>query len=184
MSKAPTAERNDRQRKWLYRHKSGSVWGSWRPKKAYRTKAQTWCMVLDNQIRSCAAKSGLKYFKKEGGDGACLWESPFSWPYLAVSQDLGSDGNCGYHAMERHWRLNCDQWNDQSHGCACDWDQMLRHMGIKSFWVLMVVSYNMPHGPRKGDDLRLHQLKDCLESLYETDDPNEVPLFLPWPSAS
>lgn len=91
--------------------------------------------------------------------------------------DLGADGNSGYHALERYWSLNCDMYNDQSHGACCDWDGMLKSVGAKTMWILMVVSWNMPFGPRKGGDLRLHQLRSCLQDFYTSGDATENPLF-------
>ena len=41
-------------------------------------------------------------------------------PYLSIAMDLGSDGNAGFHALERLYNLNIDQANDQNHGCNCD----------------------------------------------------------------
>lgn len=47
----------------------------------------------------------------------------------------------------------------------------------KKLWVMMLVSWSLPHGPRKNDDLRFHQLRSIMETLYSAPDPNKVPLF-------
>lgn len=174
MCKDRVADRAHRQRRWLQRHSRTVPFGSWRPKKVHRVKSKQWLRMLDNQFRGSIGLSGLAVFRP--GDSQS-WASPFSWPYTAVAMDLGSDGNSGYHAMERTWSLNCDQYNDQSHGVNCDWSLMLGAVGARSMWILMLISWNMPFGPRRGDDLRLHQMRDCLKELYTTPDPNQVPLF-------
>lgn len=140
-----------------------------------RVKARNWCLVLDNQLRSCSGRSGLRYFVRD--ELSELWSSPFSWPWLGISMDLGSDGNSCVHALGRLFSINCDMFNDQSHGASCDWDLMLKAVGAKSMWILMVVWCNMPHGPREGEDLRLHQMKECLEHMYSGSRPSENPLF-------
>ena len=96
--------------------------------------------------------------------------------------DLGSDGNSGYHGLERKYLLNVDLFNDQNHGCNCDWSTMLSVMKANSLMVLNCVRYNLPHGPRKGEDLRLHRMRDCLEKAYNKA-PSSLPLFGPHQSA-
>ena len=106
----------------MNRHSYDVKWGTWGPKKAHRMAAKKWCLSSDAQFRA-VAPGGLAYFKPvEGGD---LWRSPFGWPHFACAMDLGSDGNCAFHALERHYGLNCDQHKDQSHGVDRDWDLML-----------------------------------------------------------
>ena len=49
-------------------------------------------------------------------------------------------------------------------------------MGCKSMAVLNCVRYNLPFGPRKGDDVRRHQLRACMDELYKKN-PKTVPLY-------
>ena len=103
-------------------------------------------------------------------------------PYAVIPMDLGSDGNSGFHALERLWKLNVDQFNDQNHGVQRDWDNMLCELNAKGLMVLNTVRYNLAHGPRKGEDLRLHQFKDCLKKAYAKL-PEALPLFGPHQTA-
>lgn len=56
------------------------------------------------------------------------------------------------HALERHFSINCDMFNDQSHGASCDWDLVLKAVGAKSMWILMVVGVDYAPWPpeRRG----------------------------------
>ena len=92
--------------------------------------------------------------------------------------DLGSDGNAGFHGLERKLKLNVDAFNDQSHGINCDWNQMLVDNRCRSLMVLNCVRWNLPHGPRKGENLRAHQFKGCLSKAYAKL-PSQLPLLGP-----
>ena len=80
--------------------------------------------------------------------------------------DLGSDGNSGFHALERKFELNIDQAGDQNHNLQNDWKQMEADLGATAMMTLNCVRFNVPHGPRKGDELRRHQLRGCMEKIY------------------
>lgn len=164
-----------RHRHYLHRHCQNTKFGSWRPRKVYRVKAKHWLMSVDSQFQSVTGKPGLIMFRPDAESSA--WSDPFTWPWVGIAMDLGSDGNCAYWALERMWKLNCDQYNDQSHGINCDHTLMLKSCGLHGLWCLMVVSWNMPHGPRRGDDLRMHQMRSCLKNLYESD-PFQQPLYM------
>ena len=75
-------------------------------------------MNLDQQFQSTTLQSGLAFFKPDFS--LDRWKDCFSWPYLGIAMDLGSDGLTGYYGLERLFELNVDQWNDQSHGTNCD----------------------------------------------------------------
>eukprot|EP00974_Lingulodinium_polyedra_P054972 5287603-Lingulodinium_polyedra.AAC.1 len=79
--------------------------------------------MIDNQIRASTGHLGLILFQKpEDIVTGSPWADWRSWPYAAFAMDLGSDGNSGYHSLERHFGLNIDQWNDWSHGANRDYD--------------------------------------------------------------
>ena len=90
--------------------------------------------------------------------------------------DLGSDGNCGYHALERKYGLNIDQAGDQNHNLQNDWKNMEADIGATAMMTLNCVRFNVPHGPRKGDELRRHQLRGCMDKLYLRH-PSALPTF-------
>ena len=97
---------------------------------------------------------------------------------MALAMDLGSDGNSGYHAGERYFKLDWDQWNDQNHGACCDWNLAPGDVNARALMILNCVKWNLPHGPRKGEDLRLLQWRMCLAVAYGKL-PEELPLFGP-----
>jgi hypothetical protein len=163
-----------RQRAFMQRSKIGSKPATWKPRHIYRASARKWCVAVDGQFQSSSGRLGLQFFKPQ--DGHLDWQDPFQQPHFAVAMDLGSDGVAGYYGLERRHALNCDLWNDQDHGTNCDWDLLLGVLQSKSLWVLMLVDWNMPYGPRKGDDYRLFQMGALLRKLYETHH-TEVPLY-------
>jgi hypothetical protein len=175
--KDAAVDRKARQQQWLRRRSADSSKAAlWRPRKLHRRASKKWCMFVDNQFRSVTKRPGLSFFKKD--NRILTWTDPFHWPWAGIAMDLGSDGNTGYHGLERHFSLNIDQFNDQSHGVGCDWDLLLNSVQAKSMWVLMAVAWNTPFGPRKGEDLRLHQMRSCLQKLYSENKPRDVPLFM------
>ena len=86
---------------------------------------------LDNQLRWVTGQ-GLDRFKH---NPELPWDK---WPHLSVGMDLGSDGNTGYHALDRLLCLNVDMFNDGSHGCSRDVTLVLKALGL---WGLLCVSW-------------------------------------------
>ena len=97
-------------------------------------------------------------------------------PYARIAMDLGSDGNSGYHALERKFGLNMDQAGDQNHNLQNGWKQMEADFGATAMMALNCVRFNVPHGPRKGDELRRHQLRGVMDKIYLRH-PSELPTF-------
>ena len=83
-----------RHQAWLRRGKDAKGKTCWRPKKLNRVAAKKWVQALDNQLRWTTGK-GLEQF-------LCVlaleWDR---WPHLSAGMGLGSDGNTGYHGVER-----------------------------------------------------------------------------------
>ena len=93
-----------RHRLWLKKGSPGTAFGAWRPKELHRREAKSWLICIGSQLRSCTSLPGLSCFSRQ--EDMESWRSPFSWPFSAISMDLGSDGNAGYRATERMWQLN------------------------------------------------------------------------------
>lgn len=130
MCQEKTEDRIVRHTLFLARHSRRVPFGSWRPKRIHRTKPKLWAMMLGNQMQAISGR-GLAFFKRDE-EQAHLWGCPYEWPHAAIVQDLGSDGNSAYHSLERLYVLNTDQYNDQSHGCTCDWDLALEPAAPRS----------------------------------------------------
>lgn len=94
-----------------------------------------------------------------------MWLEWHKWPVLSVSMDLGSDGLSGWHALAYGKKMSIMQFPDPSHAGNLDVDMALRSAGLFQFWLLNMISFNLPYGP--DDDLgRLHQLQDATRDLF------------------
>jgi hypothetical protein len=96
---------------------------------------------------------------------------------MTVSMDLGADGNCAMHAAMYMFSLNLFCWPDASHGANRDFTLLLGILGMKSFWIMMLISWNMPHGNEHHRDGRYWQLRKAMSHYYSTQDPRTAVLF-------
>ena len=160
-----------RHQAWLRRGKDAKSKTCWRPKKLNRVAARKWVQVLDNQLRWTTGR-GLEQFLCVP---ALEWDR---WPHLSVGIDLGSDGNTGFHGLERWLLLNIDLWNDGSHGCNRDFSNIVNALGLWGFALCLMLSMNLPHGPRDTGERRW-ELRSSLAGLYESGVAlEEVVLFM------
>ena len=143
-----------------------------------RLAAKRWCVDLDNQFRHSTGHVGLKMFvKPKEAEGR--WRNWRTWPYIALPMDLGSNGNSGYHALERHFKINTDQHNDPQHGCHRDLDNTLTQMQCSSYWFLQLIASNYGHGDPKEDKAQMHKCKQTMRAIYTRfPDCRDVPLFM------
>ena len=154
-------ETQARQIAWLKRGTMQKVTtqAPWRPKKIYRLATKKWLLALDNAFKQPSGKIGLAYF----------WEPPNQnwrlWPHATIGMDLGSDGNCGFFAAERKYKLNVDQFNDPSHGLNRDWALACKGAGLWNFALCWLISLNLPYGPHKNDERRF-QIRSAMTKLY------------------
>ena len=171
----PKDAHKDRQVSFLNRESPNVSVSSWHPQKVHRGHAKNWCRTLDSQFQISSSLSGLDFFVRKPNDS--LWADCFNEPPAAIAQDLGSEGNTGFHALEREFKLNTEQWNDQNHANNCDWNGMMGSMGMVGAQLLNIVGWNIPFGPRAGERLRQHQMRSCLTKLYDNHTSPTVPLF-------
>jgi hypothetical protein len=123
----------ERQTSWLERSASqGGEPTAWRPIQQYRLGGKHWCQALDNQFLHSSSCGGLSYFRFDSERNG-LWSSWRTFPYLAVSMDLGPKGLCGFNALERLFALNIDKWPDWSHGVSRDFWLSVSALGLKGF---------------------------------------------------
>ena len=116
-------EMQGRHRAWLQRvtfAKTTAGKSVRRPKTIYRSAATKWVLAIDARIRISTGKPGLSFFKEAEHT---VW---YNRPHLSIAQDLGSDGNSGFFALERLFGINSDQFNDGSHGLNCDFRSALQ----------------------------------------------------------
>lgn len=157
---------NARHRAWLQRGVQGSNKDqAWRPAKMYRVAAKRWAMSLDNHLRVCSSVPGLIHYQFKESDPD--WSDWRRWPGLGVAMDRGSDGESAMNALIFMLKLNIWQWGDPSHGANRDLDMSLRHNNLWQYWLLMLISFNLPFGPDR-DDYRYHQMRDAMKAYFAT----------------
>jgi hypothetical protein len=164
-----------RHTSWLRRGSSEDLSDkSWRPQTIYRAAARRWATNIDNQIRVSTAFPGLIHFKPD--DSNVIWQDFRSWPGLGIAMDKGSDGDCAMNALTYHYGLNVWQWPDPSHGANRDFDLTLSDCRLKQFWLLMLISWNLPFGPDR-DDQRYLQMRDAMKSYFRRYTKDDAVLF-------
>lgn len=171
-----------RHRSWLQRSKASRTSAAWRPRKFYRTSARRWAMNLDSQLRHTTRASGLEFFQPTPGKFPWRDEDWPNWPTLQIALDQGSDGVAGLHSLTYGMGLNIIGNYDSSHGAHKDLDAALAGTSLRQFWILLLVSMNLPHGPFRNDE-RWHQLRSRMSSHYESWKGQFDPLFLEYCSA-
>lgn len=157
----PRTEDTTRHRAWLDRGSAQGNACSWRPKPVYRVGAKRVLAELDNQVRQSCPLPGLKHFQpcpEKTGPWSC-WRT---WPHINVTHDLGSDMLCASNAAENEFKLNYTKMPDFDHGCQRSLIEMLKGAGVHEFFLLMVVSWNLPNGPI-NNDYRYHQLLEATD---------------------
>ena len=162
-----------RQRAWLTRTATSVNPTSWKPVTWHRLAARKWALAIDNQLQYSTEYAGLKYFRRDESDLWTRWEE---WPTLGISIDLGSDGVAGWCALAYGYSVNTFLLPDASHSVQRSFEGMLKDSGLWDFWLLMLISWNLEHGPHT-DRARHYQIKEALQTLLTNRTPAQVPLF-------
>lgn len=126
-------------------------------------------------MRQAVAPEGLALFKLQDAAGGAAWSDPFRWPHLTIAADQGSDGMAAYWYLQ-HCQVNCMMLCDWSHGAWADTKGMLRDMGLFPWWLLMMVTLNLAHGPF-NDDVRYTQLNDAWSECARHLAPERCALY-------
>ncbi|CAK0876142.1 unnamed protein product, partial [Prorocentrum cordatum] len=169
-----TASVMERQLAWLTRGAPGARPGAWRPVKLHRVASRRWLQNLDNQLNTCSDLEGLKDFRIE--DTTRDW---VNWRCLSVSLDLGSDGVCATNALTyfEELKINMLRFPDPSHGANRSIDHAINKTQLRGMWMLMMISFSLPHGPDQ-DDLRHLQLREAMTYCFNRLSPSTCPLFM------
>ena len=157
-----------RQRAWCKRKSNEGKW-TWRPAKRNRVSACHWAMNVDNQIKHTLGFEGLKAFVPKAQQS---WKT---WKHMNVAIDQGGDGLAACNFL---LSLGCclTIWCDFSHGANNDVNAAIKEMGLWSFWLLMLVTLNVPHGPW-DDDVRHAQTKEGWDEVKENYSSRSAVLF-------
>ena len=173
----PSKRQADRHRQWLRRNLPGgeaAALASYRPLKLSRVAAKRWLSNRDSQLQLHAGV-GLELFVPKAD--CSHWSCWRRWPYCAFALDLGSDGVAAMKWMEYKMKANVDMWPDAAHNCNRDLEAALRGEKLYTFWLCMVMVWNMPYGPFR-EHQRLHQISEALDELFHRSSYDEVPLFI------
>ena len=141
-----------------------------------REKAYRWIVVLNQVLRSMTGKT-LDYWKRpddgEEDPSPCV----YSWPYLGIAADQGSDGMSASFFLRWGQAVNAEFWWGPSHGVWRDQEAALKQCGLRSFTYLMCAVYNMQHSPwdsqarswqmRQSTDEYLRHMSDSCPLLAE-----------------
>jgi len=132
-------------------------------------------MNIDNGIQVSTHFGGLRHFQM---DDRQLWalHNALQWPTLMIPMDLGSDGQAGISALEYKYGVCVKKAADPNHGCQRDQFVVLRELGYYQFWLLLMVSINMPYGPNNTEE-RLDQFRNKCKELSGTN-PRTNALFM------
>lgn len=150
-----------RQKHWVERYTGGSRDG-WRATPLHRVAAKRWCANLDSQLQVSTPCNGVQEFEPRSSDNR--WASWRTWPHLTVACDLGADGLSGYMGCERKFLLNIDLSGDPNHHSNRDVINSLKSTNLFSFWLCMLISWNVPFGPNR-DDMRFDELRRTLRGV-------------------
>ena len=175
MPSKPNCALAKRHRFWLNKKPGKGLQKSWRPKTQHRCSAKKWLRCVDNQLRAGTATTGLAWFKYDAENPQWLDARWDRWPYLMMCIDLGSDGLCGYMSAERHFKLNADLCPDWSHGGNRDVMLGLGQSGLKGMFQVLVMMFNLPHGPCNDDGWQA-VIHDTVQHIKDHHGPS-TPLF-------
>ena len=176
--KTPEAQDTmQRHKLWCMRGAAGCQTQGWRSKKQHRIASKKCLRNVDWQLQVGTQCGGLKHFVPD--EELPVWKPArwADWPYLMMCLDQGSDQQCGYNALQNRWGANVDMLGDFSHGANRDTMLGLHGAGLKQYFQLLCMSFNLPFGPMDNDgwaDLML----DCVTHLRANFTPETAPLFM------
>lgn len=96
---------------------------------------------------------------------------------MGLSIDWGSDGLRSFCCMGYHLDLNVWFLTDMSDADNLSCYGMLKLVGLYDFCILMLVAWNLLFGPDSNEERR-HEMRAVADSVYDTNHPESVPLFL------
>lgn len=162
--KAVQKERDDREARhkaWALKRKSGEQ-QLWRPRKRHRKDSWAWLVNLENQVLQGTGYS-LKHFQlPPQPEDRPHWAL---WPLLTVSSDQGSVELAGHHFCQFALRMNWDCCPDVGHGCWNDIKKAIRSSSQWNFVTLMMLTWNVPHGPW-SEDVRFHEVVGSFDNFF------------------
>ena len=144
----------------------------------YRGSAKKVLRAADNQLKVSTPSGGLKMFIRVPTDATWHDKNWERWPYIALNLDHASENFCAYNYFDKKLGGNADLFGDNSHGGNRDTFLSLDRAGLKQFIQVMMVSWNLPHGPA-DDDSWSNMLDEVLAYVKQVYNKGNLPaLFL------
>ena len=166
----------EKARCWLKRKKQLDDTAEAKRPKKFRKKSYMWLVSLNTTLVNVTGRSIEAYCHDEDGDGPSGVSPPAAmWPYLAISADQGPDGLCASFFLAYHCKANVEFFWDPSHGYQRYIIGATGMVGLSAFMHLMVITYNLGHGPWDSH-ARYAQLCESTTS-YLQHHVHQCPLF-------
>lgn len=167
-----TQARTSRHQAWLGR-KRGADPQEWVPRKRYRKDTYLWLCQTDHQLSFISGGVGLAAFAAGAREGK-PWHQ---WPLLSYAGDQGSKEFSAVQCMKYKLKLNLDEVPDAGHGVWNDCKKALRESGHWSHTCLMMLSWNVRHGPW-AEDVRMQEVVGCFKNFFKvTKDPRHYTYY-------
>ena len=138
-------------------------------RKLHRKAAHQWLACLDSIVQKwCGA--GLSHWVPHPP------VPPRHWPYLSIAADQGSDGFSAQFWLKYAFHGNIDFTADLSHGVWRDTEAVWSSLGLAPFVRLMVIVFNLAHGPWE-EGVRWHQLQLAMNEYLDLGSYKSCPMF-------
>ena len=172
---------NIRHRLWLQSCEATSAGSNtWRPIRIYRSSTQRWVEKLDNSLQVCTAWKGLRTIQPDWSKPKWHDSSWRTWPRGLSTQDKAGDGLSAMSALKfkPSLKLNVIEYFDFAHLACRSLEEGFRSVGLWSFTLLMLVVFNLPHGPEKEEGMRWAQFTETLSDMVaKFEEPSNFELF-------
>ena len=114
------------------------------PAKKHRKKSFHWIVNIDTWLRSNASRSIADFcIDKDPSKRS----HPSSWGHVTIAADQGPDGLCAQFFLQNEMRMNASFIWDISHGVNRDILGAINLVGLSTWMHLMVIYFNLGHGP-------------------------------------
>lgn len=123
----------------------------------------------------CTAVGGLNGFVRDGADPRWQGERWAHWPHLSIAMDQGADGISAAWLLQQK-AANISVFSDPSHGAWADTKQLLKDNQMFSWWLLLMVGWNVPHG-LWNDDQRFALLSEGWDDVVKHEGARSSALF-------
>jgi hypothetical protein len=163
-----------RQQAWVARKRkgvevgAGSTLAAWRAKKRHRKEAYNWIVKTDNQLVH-ATGYGLKRCAQPSSADRSDWST---WPLFAYTGDQGPVETAGLNFLQFETKLNLDALPDFAHGMWNDCQAALRSANLYAFQSLMLMLWNVRHGPW-SEDVRFSEVQSVVETFLSSPDAQD-----------